>query len=322
MRIDAHVHLIGTAHQGCHLHRRFLKSFTFRYLKKKLGLETIQDDALGPAYLQSLLRDLEHTPQLDALLLLAMDSRYDAHGKQDLDHTTLYVPNDYLFSVCRDDPRLLPAASINPARRDALEALEEAAERGAVCIKTLPNTQGFDPANPAYRPWFRRMAELSLPWLTHTGREHTLATVDQAFGDPERLIPALEEGVTVIAAHAGTAGIATGGATFARFCQLLERFPNLHGDTAALTNLSRAAYLQRILAQEKIWSRLHYGSDYPVPSSPMRFAFAYGWRTGRTVKQRGNLLSTSIHILEALGAPDAIFTRAAQLLRLPPRSGA
>src|SRR5690242_2411822 len=53
--------------------------------------------------------------------------------------------------------------SINPQRRDAIEELERCVLRGASLVKVLPNAQHFDLANPAYIPFYKRLAELKIP---------------------------------------------------------------------------------------------------------------------------------------------------------------
>ena len=69
-------------------------------------------------------------------------------------------------------------------------------------VKVLPNTQQFDPANARYRAFYRAMAQRNVPLLSHVGYEFSLIGKDQSVGDPNRLRLPLEEGVTVIAAHA------------------------------------------------------------------------------------------------------------------------
>lgn len=316
--IDCHVHLIGHDAGGSYISPGFRRGLVFRYLRHKLGLTGMSDRERSEAYLRKLIGQLDAAAGLDGLVLLAFDGRYDATGHLDLDATDLYIPNDYCFEVCRRDPRLLPAASINPRRRDAIDELERVAEAGAVCIKTVPNTQDFDPADPAFGPFWRRMADLGLPWLTHTGKEHTLPATVQAYSDPERLVPALEEGVMVIVAHAGTAGLSPRYETFDSFIDLLDRFPNLYGDISALGSLARAKYFPRLLKHPERFSRLLYGSDYPVPSNPLFFARRLGLRRTLRIWRTGSLLSTPLAIARALGVPDDVFTRSAQVLRIAP----
>ena len=74
-------------------------------------------------------------------------------------------------------------------------------------VKVLPNAQHFDPADPKYTAFYRALAERKLPFLSHVGYEFSLIGKDQSVGDPDRLRLALDEGVTVIAAHACSYGL-------------------------------------------------------------------------------------------------------------------
>src|SRR2546425_2861410 len=119
-------------------------------------------------------------------------------------YTTLFrsVSNDYVFRIAHAYPdRLWPGVSINPQRRDAIEELDRCVEAGAKLVKVLPNTQGFDPGNRKYIPFYRRLARHKIPFLSHVGYEIVLTGQDQSAGDPNKLRVPLEEGVTVIAAH-------------------------------------------------------------------------------------------------------------------------
>ena len=58
-----------------------------------------------------------------------------------------------------------------------------------------------------YKAFYRALAERRLPFLSHVGYEFSLIGKDQSVGDPNRLEIALNEGVTVIAAHACSYGL-------------------------------------------------------------------------------------------------------------------
>lgn len=314
--IDCHVHLVAAGVGGCLLSPRYRRGLVVRFLRWRLGLTGLDDVATSEVYLERLLAQLDACDGLDGLVLLPLDGRYDDAGRLDLDHTSLLVTNDYCFEACRRDPRLLPAASVNPRRRDALDELDRVAKLGAVCVKTIPNTQAFDPADGAFRPFFRRLADLGLPLLTHTGDEHTVPVERQAWGRPARLLPALEEGVTVIAAHAGTAGPLTLHETFGELVGLAARFPNLYADLSALGSASRARYYRRVLETPELEGRLIYGSDYPVPTSPLLFVRRLGLATARRIAREGGDLSRPLALAREIGVRDADLRRAASVLRV------
>ena len=102
------------------------------------------------------------------------------------------------------------------ATEGAFDPLVAFAADGAVLLKWLPSVQGIDPADPRHRPFYRRLAELRLPLLSHTGAEESFTGADNALADPERLRLPLEEGVTVIAAHCAANGTSAGEPNSAR----------------------------------------------------------------------------------------------------------
>ena len=240
---------------------------------------------------------------------------YDDAGRLDETRTHLYVPNDYLFDVCSVSEQILPIASINPQRRDALDELDRVTDRGAVAIKFLPNSQAFNPADPRYLPFWRKMADLGMPALTHTSFEHTIPPYFQEYGLPERLRPALDEGVTVIAAHCAGSGVAHIKEDFGTWLAMLHEWPNLYGDISAMASVSRFPYIHKVLAEEIAIDRVCLGSDFPVPVSPMVFARTIGLRRAMELGKIENPLQRNLETFRALGVPDAVFERGAALLR-------
>jgi hypothetical protein len=293
---------------------------TFRFLRSRLGLSGDgADEALDRAYADLLARHVRESPEVDRAVVFALDGVYDAAGRLDLARTHHMVSNDYLFDVCRERPDLLPGASVNPARRDALEELDRVAERGAVLVKLLPNSQDFDPAEARHRAFFRRSAELGLPLVCHTGFEHSLPVSRQEYGDPRRLVAALEEGATVIAAHAGSSGFFHSIEYFDHFLALLDRYPSLYGDTAAFGTPVRRKYLLRLLGEPHLLARLVHGSDFPIPVVSWTYADVLGpWRTVALWREK-NPLTRDAAMKRSLGVPEAVFTRAAGILRIAGR---
>ena len=70
----------------------------------------------------------------------------------------MHVPNDYILKLARENAEFLPAVSIHPARKDAMDELEKCLERGAVMLKILPNCQNIDCNQTRYRRFWDRMA--------------------------------------------------------------------------------------------------------------------------------------------------------------------
>ena len=319
MIIDTHVHLIGHREENhCYVHPRMFGGITYRFLVHVLGLGGTGLDDLDKAYLDKLIAWVEQS-DLDAAGLLAMDGVYDHRGELDRNCTNVLVGNDYCFEACRLSKKLLPICSINPQRKDALEELDRVAEMEAVAIKTIPNSQAFDPIESRYKTFWKRMADHGLPLLSHTSFEHTIPVYDQTLGRPEKLRPALECGVTVIAAHCSTAGIVHLHEDLGPWLSMLEDHPNLYGDISALASVARFPYIRKILSHERARDRILLGSDFPVPVSPLLFLPRLGFSTVRKLKRIKNPLQRNLATFQALGVDETALRRASKVLRLSKR---
>ena len=315
--IDAHVHLVGISPtNGCFLStkasRRFFRRFQHHALRLA-GTNRAGFDRLARSRLQ---RRVDASG-VNAVGLLALDGAYDANGVRDERATSLYVSNDYLFEVARDSPKYLPIPSVNPARRDALDELDRVAELGAVAIKVLPNTQNFDPASRVFLPFWQRMVHHRLPLLAHTGIEFTLPQHETVYGAPERLRPALDEGLTVLAAHCGTAGGRGLTEHLGQWLALLGEYPNLYGDLAALVSPARMPFLSRILSDPLARQRVVLGSDYPVPVTPILALRTLGLRRAWGLQRISNPIRRNLLALRAMGMDEEIERRASRVLRMP-----
>jgi hypothetical protein len=104
---------------------------------------------------------------------------------------------------------------------------------------------------------------LKLPLLSHVGYEFTLAGQDQSAGDPDRLRTALDEGVTVIAAHGCSSGLVVCERYVPTFLDLVRCYPNFYSDVSALTLPNRFGMLLRLRRHPETHGRLLFGTDYP-----------------------------------------------------------
>jgi len=269
--------------------------------------------------LQRLSHLLGESRHVDAAVVLAMDGVVDEHGNLHESATEIYIPNEYLGRECRAYPNLLFGASINPHRRDALERLDRCAADGAVLMKWLPSVQGFDPADVRLKPFYRRLQELQLPLLTHTGGEESFTRVVNTLADPLRLRTALDEGVTVVAAHCASNGKNDGQANQDRLLPLFEKYPNLYADFSSLTQVNRLGHLPRILRHTGIHDRLLYGSDMPIINSfitsPWWHAYRIPLAEARRLAAIPNPWDKNVELKRALGVTEEVFGNAAKILR-------
>jgi uncharacterized protein len=293
-----------------------------------MGLHLVSDPVKQDRLYVERLAALVEESELDRVVLLAFDEIYDEKGKVDRDRTYLYVSNDYVRKVCDDRPDIFTfGASVHPSRNDALDELERVAQQGACLVKLLPNSQGFDPADPRFVGYWRKLADLDLPLLIHCGFEHTIPPIDQKLGDPVRVRSVLEEGVKVIVAHAGSSGKFHLHETFGDTLALLTKYQNCWCDTSALANFWRSKYLFELLDPpllkrvygveiEDPFTRFIHGSDYPIPITP----FAFIGRTNRAERRRisklKNPLQMDIELKRLAGVPDECLTRTAEVLAL------
>lgn len=321
--IDMHCHVagIGAGESGCFLSRAMARSWKTPFYFRAFGVSEAELQQEGDGLiLRRLSGRLAGSSRVHAAVVLALDGVVDSRGELDRERTELYVPNDYLAAQCRQYDNLLFGASVNPLRRDALERLDAAAADGAVLVKWLPSIQGADPANPQLIPFYRKLVELGLPLLTHTGAEESFTRADNVLADPARLRLALENGVTVIAAHCASNGKNGGQQNLARLLPLFAEFPNLYADISALTLVNRLGHLQRVLRHSELHGRLLYGTDMPLPAtgltSPWLQLPFLGLAETRRIAAITNTWDRDVELNLALGMPQQVLTRAATILRL------
>ncbi len=265
--IDCHVHLaaLPDGGNGCFISAKMLKSPLFRFLLWKHAISRDSPRLGNQKYIDDLLTELRASRFVKQAVLLGMDGVYGTQGQLDQSHTDFMVSNGYVLDVARRYPQeFLAGVSINPQRRDAVEEVHRCADAGAALVKVLPNAQQFDPANRAYIPFFRALAERNLPFLSHVGYEFSLIGKDQSVGDPARLRLPLEEGVTVIAAHACSYGLLLYEKFLPTFRELAATFPNFYADISALALPNRLRMLLHLRKHPELHDRLIFGTDYPL----------------------------------------------------------
>ena len=260
-----------------------LRSPLFRFLIWKQGLSLEKPAASNQKYVANLLSELRASRHVGRVVLLGMDGVYDAAGKLDAQATEFLISNDYVLRVAADySEDFWPAVSVNPQRRDAIDELQRCAERGARMVKWLPNAQHFDPGDRHYIPFYRELARLGLPLLSHVGYEFSLVGKDQSVGDPGKLRVALDEGATVIAAHGCSHGLVFWEKFYATFLDLAHSYKNFYSDISALSLPNRLGMLLRLRRHPDLHHRLVFGTDYPLPV--FRWA-AYGKMSLPTLKE-------------------------------------
>jgi predicted TIM-barrel fold metal-dependent hydrolase len=252
---------------------------------------------------------------MDKALLLAQDEVYEDDGRK-MDFGSFYVPNEYLFKVCDRHPEFVPAVSIHPGRKDALEELERCLAGGARALKLLPNCQNVNCALPQYDEFWRRMAASGLPFLCHTGGEMTVPVISRAYQDPRILRRPLELGVKVIAAHASGNSHFFDPNYFGELVRMMDEFPGLYADTSALNSPIRSGVLKQVKESGRLDRFLH-GSDFPVPVGALwvRLRGLISTAQWREAGRIANLIERDAYLKRAIGFDDTHFTRLGEVLR-------
>lgn len=298
MIVDCHVHVNAFLPVHGRTSEALLARPSFRYLRWRLGMKGA-DAGTERALEAALAAELLDATEIDAAVVLAFDAVYRKDGTLDDARTHLHVTNEYAATLAKRHRKILFGASVHPYRRDAVEELERCVAAGAVLLKWLPITQDIDPSDPRCFPLYEALAHHGIPLLAHTGGEKTLPNLDLSVADPALLLPALDRGVTVIAAHCGTRS-APGETcfvdTFVRMAKEHERF---YGDTSALNLPTRAYAYPKVLDDPVVRSKLVHGSDWPIPPIPM--PRHHGWRGAATLLRDRNALRRDVRIKRALG---------------------
>lgn len=283
---DTHVHLVGLGDSGGGIWINPAMHSVVRpvqYAQREFYLNaacaTDVNGTVDDSYTARLRALTAGFPAGFKLMLYAFDRYYDEGGRPRPALSQFYVPNRTVAEVARLAPQQFEwVASIHPNRRDWKEAIDSCKAGGARAVKWLPPSMGMDPANPHYDAFYRQLAALRLPLISHAGDEHaTKGAGVQDYGNPLRLRRALDHGVTVIVAHCATQGVGIDldrGAhanpienyrLFARMMDDPQYANTLYGDISALTQINRMAYLKPLLARAEWQNRLLNGSDYPLP---------------------------------------------------------
>ena len=282
---DIHVHIGGSGSNksGIWLNpetqdklnlKRFLKFKIYMSASKVKTVENAEQEFLDR------ILDLYKNPfPMGKSHILAFDKNYNSDGTLNLNHTTLFIPNDYVYQLSKKHPGLfIPTISIHPDRKDALRELTKWGEKGVKFIKWLPNAMRIDPSNSKYVPFYNLLKKYNITLLTHTGEEKAVEGDHyQKLGNPLRLKLPLNMGVKVVMAHLASLGSC---ADYENDNQLVSCFDlfwrlftdskyknNLFGEISAVTLHTRIGKpIDTLLQHPELHHRIVNGSDYPLPA--------------------------------------------------------
>lgn len=322
--IDIHCHGagLGAGGSGCRVSTQMRSNWRFKVYLGAFGVRLNEVMEAGDRLvIESLADTLAASARVGRAVVLALDGVVDGSGGLDTENTELYVPNDFIRAQTARFPNLLFGASINPLRRDALDLLEFESRRGAALLKWLPPVQLIDPSDKRFIPFYRKMADLGLPLLTHTGFERSFTVHQDEFGNPARLRLPLECGVNVIAAHAGGHGSYGGQRSLEILFGLCGEYENLYADISGATQINLLSHPARIANEVRLRGKLLYGSDMPLinttVTTPLGFPFKLGLRRVASLTRIKNPWDRDVALKEALGLLEGkLLADPAKVLRL------
>jgi uncharacterized protein len=317
--VDMHCHIagIGAGGSGCFVSPRLLHNWRFKVYLRAFGVSKAEvletgDGVIGDKISES----LAQSKLVSQAVLLALDGVVGTDGRLDTNRTEVYVPNEFVAGVCARHTNLLFGASVNPYRSDALERLVWAKNHGAVLIKWIPNTMAIHPDDPKLIPFYKKMVELNLPLLSHTGEEKSFSRADEEFGDPEKLRLPLSLGVTVIAAHIASSEKYQGERGPDRLARLMREYPNLYTDISALTDINKPGCFKEALTKPEFSGRLVYGTDFPLINTALDspwYSFHLSLRQKWQIWRTKNPWDRDVFTKHDLGTPAETFARSAKM---------
>lgn len=321
--IDMHVHTAGLGYgeSGCFISEGMKDSYKFDYYLRAFGVTRKEMEAEGDQLvIQRIAKTIADAENVDAAVVLAMDGVINEKGALDKEKTQVYIPNDYVARETARYPSLFFGASINPYRKDSLAQLEKVKSQGAKLIKWIPNIQHIDPSDKKIIPFYKKMKELELPLLSHTGQERSFDSAIDEYADPKKLELPLSLGVTVIAAHIATTGEIEEESNFQRIMPLFAKYSNLYADISSLTQINKLGYLAKALKTPVLKDKLIYGSDYPLVNmilvSAYYFPLNLTFKEMYTISGIDNPWDRDVALKQALGVPSTVFLDSAKLLNI------
>jgi len=283
---DSHVHLIGIGDSGGRVEQQpWLSPDMNSYWHPILSVQKffyingscIDEQHTDNSYIDHLHSLVSQLPAGFKVMLFAFDWYHDEQGRAIKERSIFHIPNNYAANCAHAHPSIFEwVASIHPYRADCVEALQKAYAEGARAIKWLPSAMGIDPLSKQCTRFYQAAADLKLPIISHTGREHAVQGGNQDLSNPLRLRRALDAGVKVVLAHCASNGNDVDldqGANAPRvrsydlFARLMDEDAYkslLTADIAGITLRNHDWVIKLLLARPNWHSRFLNGSDYPL----------------------------------------------------------
>lgn len=283
--VDYHVHAVGVgAHSsGNWVNPNMSKFFNFysnlqyNVYMSASGIKSYEN--ADQEYLERLVKLIRAEKRYGKVILFAFDYFYDKQGNKNLESSTFYISNQYVWDVYQKYPNeIIPAVSVHPYKKNAAKELEDWAKKGVRFIKWLPNSQHIDPADKDIIPYYNVMKKYNMVLISHTGHEKAVHGEEyQKLGNPSRFILPLDMGVKVVMAHMATLGDCIDHTDNGKIKSCFEVFwgmfknkkysKNLFGEMSGTTIYTRMGYpIDLLMEHPELQDRIVNGSDYPLPA--------------------------------------------------------
>jgi hypothetical protein len=92
---------------------------------------------------------------------------------------------------------------------------------------------------------------------------------------------------------------------------------NFYGDLSAFGIITRVRPLRIILNDPALLSKVVYGSDFPAWTMPLSCLGHFGLSRALALRRVRNPFDQAVQLMQAAEVPDEVFSRAAELIRLP-----
>ena len=309
---------IGDSEGDCRMSEEFLAGDCVAVARRACG---IRGYAFGHEVSKVLLDEINASREVDYAVFLATDGVY-RNDRFVANESHLVIPNTYVMGIARRNRHVLFGASVHPYRgmKAMMAETERCISEGAVLFNWVPSIQRIDPEDSRCIPFYIRIAQEGVPLLCHTGQPFAALKSEYAnmhCNDPRKLRRALDIGVTVIVSHRGSDFGGESQATDGYEGDLLEMLRaadkngwDLYADVSSLFASPGKASFERvrelISRGDMSTSRFLFGSGLPLE----------GHDSGSSGEE--NLFDRNYRVLKDTGIPEAVITRAGNILRLRP----
>lgn len=290
--IDFHTHLLNPNVSFSRIYDKVAISL----FAKKFGVE--KNDLLNrkyEAFVDAFINNIKTSKYVKKSVVLPVDAKVDSKGREISRDKTVCSSNEDVYKEYKNHSnQVIPFFSVNPNRVDALDLIDKYFELGFKGAKFLQNYWDIDITDEKYIPYFEKIKKYDLPIIIHTGSEHAIES-NSLYEKVEVANMAIEVGCKVVLAHFGVNTImekrptkilnnfsfesSKYGEDYFKTIEYLEKHENVYADLSAMIMNFRAKVIEDLAKnQSQIHDKLIFGTDFPVPFTPMFSYHSLGFK--------------------------------------------